>query len=307
VGEGWVRVFFVNPITLVSMLNLPAAWGWPRIRVSDFLWCGPMSEISLSGLHFYPVKSLRGISLDRVPLDRRGLRYDRHWMLIDQNGDFLSQRRIPRMALICTRLIPGGLRLCAPGMPDLELPLESGDGTETEVLVWEDRCRARLAGDEADQWLSRFLDHPCRMVYMPEATVRPVDPAFGHAGDQVAFSDGFPLLLISEASLDDLNRRLETPLPMQRFRPNLVVRGCAPYAEDGWRRIRIGEIEFRVVKPCSRCVITTIDPETADKGVEPLRTFNDYRRQGNKVYFGQNLIHDGVGELTRGMAVEILE
>mgnify|MGYP001828911861 CR=1 FL=1 len=137
--------------------------------------------------------------------------------------------------------------------------------------------------------------------------MRRVDPAFSRATDQVGFADGFPFLLISQASLDDLNRRLAQPVAMLRFRPNLVVAGCEAFAEDGWRRIRVGELEFRVAKPCSRCIIPTIDPSTGQRGVEPLRTLNSYRRRGNKVYFGQNLVHESAGRLAVGMPVEVLE
>lgn len=266
-----------------------------------------MSDIVLSELYFYPVKSLRGIKLERAPVDRRGIRFDRHWMLVDPEGRFLTQRQNPRMALVGTQLIPDGLRLTAPGMEDLEISCREGRGEPLEVQVWADRCQARSSGDPAADWLSRFLGQPCRLVYLPAASTRAVDPDFAMADDQVGFSDGFPFLLISEASLEDLNRRLEQPLPMKRFRPNLVVRGCEPYAEDRWRRIRIGGVEFRVVKPCSRCAIPTIDTETAEKGPEPLRTLSQYRRQGGKVCFGQNLIHQGEGVLERDMTVEVLE
>lgn len=266
-----------------------------------------MSDILLSELHFYPVKSLRGVKLQRAPVDRRGIRRDRHWMVVDESGRFLTQRQESRMALIGTRLIPGGLRLCAPGMADLELPFEEGSGEPLQVQVWEDLCQARAAGPAADQWLGRFLGRPCRLVYLPEESRRPVDPAFATPQDQTGFSDGFPFLLISQASLDDLNARLSRPVPMRRFRPNLVVQGCAPYAEDRWRRIRIGAVEFRVVKPCSRCAIPTIDIDTGERGQEPLRTLGQYRRRDNKVYFGQNLLHDGTGVLETGLRVEVLE
>ncbi len=266
-----------------------------------------MSAILLSELYFYPVKSLRGVKLERAPVDRRGIHFDRRWMVVDPAGGFLSQRQLPRMALVGTRLIPGGLRLCAPGMPDLEVPFEEGEGEVLQVEVWSDLCQARSAGAAADRWLSRFLGRPCRLVYLPAESRRAVDPDYAAPEDETGFSDGFPFLLISQASLDDLNDRLPEALPMRRFRPNLVVTGCAPYAEDRWRRIRIGDISFRVVKPCSRCAIPTIDPETAEKEAEPLRTLNRYRRRDNKVYFGQNLLHDGTGTLETGMAVEVLE
>jgi uncharacterized protein YcbX len=190
---------------------------------------------------------------------------------------------------------------------DLDIAFEPEQIEQQRVQVWGDNCLAQSAGAKAAAWLSQFLGLDCRLFFMPESTRREVDPTYAAPTDQVGFADGFPFLLISEASLADLNQRLEQPLPMARFRPNLVVSGCEPYAEDSWKRIRIGELTFRVAKPCSRCVIPTINPETAEKSVEPLRTLNSYRREGNKVYFGQNLLHDGIGELKAGMLVEVLE
>jgi hypothetical protein len=266
-----------------------------------------MSQLTLSGLFFYPVKSLRGIALERAPVDGRGIRYDRHWIVVDAAGKFITQRQQPRMALIRTALTPGGLRLSAPAMPDLDVAFVPDGAAAATVQVWGDQCLAQGAGAEPAAWLSRFLGIDCRLFFMPEQTERAVDPSYAGPQDRVGFADGFPFLLISQASLDDLNSRLEQALPMLRFRPNLVVSGCAPYAEDGWRRIRIGGLSFRVAKPCSRCVIPTIDPDTGEKGVEPLRTLNRYRREGNQVYFGQNLLHDGAGELKLGATVEVLE
>ncbi|WP_428622712.1 MOSC domain-containing protein [Sedimenticola sp.] len=266
-----------------------------------------MSQLTLTGLFFYPVKSLRGIALERAPVDVRGIHFDRHWMLVDAAGQFLTQRQHPRMALIRTALTPGGLRLSAPDMPDLDVDFDPQPSAEETVQVWGDHCVARSAGETAAHWLSRYLAIDCRLFFMPEQTQRPVDPSYANPQDRVGFADGFPFLLISQASLDDLNSRLDEAVPMIRFRPNLVVSGCEPYAEDSWRRIRIGEMTFRVAKPCSRCAIPTINPETGEKGVEPLRTLNRYRREGNQVYFGQNLLHDGLGELKRGTTVEVLE
>ncbi|KRT53951.1 MOSC domain-containing protein [endosymbiont of Ridgeia piscesae] len=265
------------------------------------------SLIRLSGLSIYPVKSLGGIDLQRSELDSFGLHYDRRWMLVDQAGHFLSQRRLPRMTLIQPAIESDRLLLRADGQQPLSLPLHPQGDEWIEVQVWEDRCRGLVCSAEADRWLSEFLETPCRLVYMPDSTRRQVDPDYALSSDHTAFSDGFPLLLISQASLDDLNRRLPVALPMRRFRPNLVVDGCTPYAEDRWRRIQIGGVDFRVVKPCSRCVITTIDPQSAQRGEEPLKTLSGYRRQGNKVLFGQNLLHNAEGELALGLPVELLE
>jgi uncharacterized protein len=266
-----------------------------------------MSQPALRGIYRYPVKSLRGEGLEQAALDARGIARDRHWMLVDPVGQFLSQRKLPRMTLVQTRLQSGLLTLQAGTMPDLQLAPEDPADEQVPVMVWGDECLARAAGEGADQWLSEFLQTDCRLVYLPEDQQRQVDLEYASQGDQTGFSDGFPLLLISGASLRDLNRRLAEPLPMERFCPNLVVDGCEPYAEDGWRRIRIGSTEFRVVKPCSRCAITTVNPDTAETGSEPLKTLNGYRRQGNKVYFGQNIIHTGAGQLSLGMEVEVLE
>ena len=266
-----------------------------------------MSKLHLSGIYRYLVKSLAGESLEQSRLDAFGLQMDRRWMLVDAEGGFLSQRELPRMALINPRLTPEGLRLQAPDRSELVVRRPALEAERFKVSVWKDQCAAQLADPEADAWLSDYLGQSCRLVYMPEESLRRVDPRYAEPDDRAAFSDGFPLLLISQASLDDLNGRLEHPLPMSRFRPNLVVEGCEPYAEDGWRRIRIGELTLRVVKPCSRCKITTVDPYTGETGAEPLKTLAGYRRRGNQVYFGQNLIHDGAGELALDMPVEVLE
>lgn len=265
-------------------------------------------QMQLSQIWHYPVKSLRGKQLESTRVDARGIQYDRQWMLVDEQGAFLSQRQIPQMVLVKTHIEIRGLRLSAPGMQDLQVSDACDDLDAVTVKVWRDECEARFVDAEADSWLSEFLGHDCRLVYLPPGSVRQVDQDYAQAIDQVGFADGFPFLLIAQASLDDLNQRLPTPLPMERFRPNLVISGCDAYAEDSWRRIRIGELIFRVVKPCSRCVIPTIDPETGKRqGNEPLKTLLQYRKQGNLVMFGQNLLHDGVGSLSRGMPVEVLE
>jgi uncharacterized protein YcbX len=227
-------------------------------------------------------------------------------MVVDDQGRFLTQRQLPQMALLSAALDSGQLILSAAGGSRLSVR-SAAEGEPLSVQIWGDRVSAVAPDPAADAWLSEQLGRPCRLVCQPDNGVRRVDPAYAVADDQVGFADGFPFLLISQASLDDLNARLEHPVAMRRFRPNLVVSGCEPFEEDRWRRIRIGGIGFRVVKPCSRCPIPTIDPDTGERGAEPLRTLMGYRQRDNKVYFGQNLIHDGTGELAEGMAVEILE
>lgn len=264
-----------------------------------------MISIKLSGLFVYPVKSLAGISVPRWPVVETGLKYDRKWMIVDESGQFLSQRKVASLALIKTSLTESELILSAPAMKDLVLPLESGEGDLVPVTIWHDQGFARTVSSEADRWLSRFLRMDCRLVRQPDDEIRKVDPAYGGPADRVAFSDGFPFLLVSENSLASLNEAMRLILPMSRFRPNLVVSGCAAYAEDAWREIGIGAIGFRLPKPCSRCVVPTIDQETGAMGKEPLATLNRTRKWQNKVYFGQNALHDRCGELRIGDEVRI--
>ena len=262
-----------------------------------------MTPITLSAITLYPVKSLAGISVTSWPVTKTGLQYDRKWMLIDQDAQFLSQRKLPGMALIKTALTGNHLILSASGMEDLSLSLTPADGDIINSTIWRDQCDARSVSREADQWLSHFLNLDCRLVYQDDEMIRQVDPNYGRHTDIVAFSDGFPFLIISEDSLVSLNREMQLNLPMIRFRPNLVISGCPAYAEDSWREISIGTIDFRLPKPCSRCAIPTIDPETAQTGKEPLRTLNRIRKWQNNVYFGQNALHNQCGTLTVGDTV----
>ena len=262
-----------------------------------------MTQNTLSEIILYPIKSLAGISVSQWPVIKTGLLYDRKWMLVDGEGQFLSQRKLPRMALIKTALTDEYLILSADGMEDLLIPLHQTDGEIIRSTVWENTDDALHVSKAADQWLTQFLNTECRLVYQPEEAIRPVDPDYGIATDSVAFSDGFPFLVVSENSLVKLNQDMQLNLSMARFRPNLVISGCEGYAEDHWREITIGSIDFRLPKPCSRCAVPAIDPETAETGKEPLRTLNRTRKWQNKVYFGQNAIHDQSGILAVGDSV----
>lgn len=264
-----------------------------------------MTHFTLSGIFIYPVKSLAGISANSWPVTERGFQYDRKWMIIDNDRQFLSQRKLPRMALIRTALTDKNLILSAPDMENLSLPLEPVAGQIINSTIWHDQCDARSVSAEADKWLSDFLKLDCRLVYQPDEVIRRVDPDYAKVNDQVAFSDGFPFLIISENSLVALNHEMQMDLPMTRFRPNLVISGCPAYEEDTWRAITIDAIDFRLPKPCSRCAIPTIDPETAQIDKEPLTTLNRTRKWQNKVYFGQNALHDQCGQLTVGDVVHI--
>ena len=227
-------------------------------------------------------------------------------MLVSPAGEFLTQRELPRLALVRPALEGGGVCLEAPGMPVLRLtPTDAGP--RTEVAIWRDRVTAVDQGARAAEWFETYLSVPVRVMRLPADSVRPVDPQFApRPGDQVGFADAFPLLLISEESLDDLNTRLAEPLPMDRFRPNVVVRGAGAFAEDGWAEVRVGQVSCHVVKACARCVITTTDQRTAARRVEPLETLASYRRVPRGVLFGQNLVHTAPGQVAVGDPVWVV-
>lgn len=261
----------------------------------------------LSQLYLYPIKSLSGIQVQRWKVDKNGLQFDRKWMLVDHERQFLSQRRLPKMALIKTRITEPNLIVSAPGMPELYLSLHPETGNDIEVGIWRDICIAKAVSEQADAWFSSFLQTDCRLVYHPDESRRQVDQRYAMPSDQTAFADGFPFLIISESALHALNQAMSVEIGMNRFRPNLVIADCESHAEDSWRRIRINGIEFRLPKPCSRCSVPGIDPATAISGKEPLATLNRTRRWENKLYFGQNALHNSEGELAVGNTVDILE
>ncbi len=254
----------------------------------------------ISGLFIYPVKSLAGISLQRAQLDPMGLKYDRRWMLVSPEGAFLSQRTLPKMALIKTLLNESGqLTLQKSGKEDLQVP-EASDKT-MPVKIWNDTVMANLVDSHCDEWLEEALGVKCHLVYIRDDVVRQCDLDYASPGDRTGFSDGFPLLLISEASLQDLNQRLEQAVSMRRFRPNIVVSGCEAFAEDHWEDFILGDIPMRGVKPCSRCPIPTVNPDTGERsGTEPISTLATYRKKDHKVFFGMNVIHQKQGELKIG-------
>ena len=265
-------------------------------------------KATLTTLHVFPVKSCAPLSPPEADVEARGLVGDRRWMIVDADARFLSARKLPRMTLVHAVPEGAGLRVAAPGMPPLVVRAAS-DGVRREVMVWGSAVSARVAGAQADAWISTFLGVPAAFVHMDALAQRAIDPAYANAGDEVSFADGFPVLLISQAALDGLNERLAKPVPMLRFRPNFVVSGTAAHAEDGWRRVRVGDVEFDVVKPCTRCVLTTVDFERGefDAHGEPLRTLLGYRRTASGVTFGQNLIPRFPGTVRVGDAVVVLD
>lgn len=266
-----------------------------------------MDPVRVTSLFYYPVKSCRGIAVDAATLDRRGIVDDRRFMIVDEWGRFVSQRSHPRLALVDVRIDGDQLLFAAPGTNSVAIPIVRAGATRT-VVVWADQCEAIDQGSEAARWLSDFLGSNVELVRLDDGFTRSVDPTYAvRSTDEVGFADAYPLLVIGEESLDDLNTRLAEPVLMNRFRPNVVVRGGGPYAEDRWRRVRFGEVSASIVKPCARCSTTTVDQETGARGKEPLRTLATYRFDPERdVLFGQNVVHAGPGTIRIGDAVEIL-
>ena len=265
-----------------------------------------MTNYSVSGLSIYPVKSCREIKLESSSVESFGLEHDRRWMVVDENGEMLTQRKIAEMCLIHVELTKSGLTLSNPFVDKIYVAIPTSKNKVT-VKVWQDYCQAYDAGDAIAKWLSAALSQKCRLVYFPDDEFRQVDLTYANEGDKTAFSDGFPLLLVSQASLDDLNARLKTPVTMARFRPNIIISGCQPFEEDNWKTIQIGEVVLRIVKPCSRCIIPNINIKNANKEQEPIKTLSIYRKRENKIFFGQNVIATRYGKINVGMEVKIIE
>jgi uncharacterized protein YcbX len=253
------------------------------------------------------LKSAQGIALREMPLDDRGPAGDRRWMLVDPAGVMLSQRDLPRMALIQVTRGSPDLLCTAPGMRPLRVPRPvPGSTPRISAQLFDDAVDVQLADDQAHAWFAQYLGVPCRLVYQPDDAFRQVNRIYAAQGVGVSLADGFPLLLIGQSSLDDLNRRLEHPVEMRRFRPNLVVAGSEAFAEDGWSQIRVGKVEFALAKACVRCSIPAVDPETAEIGKEPIRTLATYRRRGSDVFFGWNIVPGAPGTIRVGDPVTVL-
>jgi uncharacterized protein YcbX len=261
-----------------------------------------MKELKLTQINIYPVKSLGGIPLSSAFVEPRGLRYDRRWMIVDEQNKFITQRDNPTMALIGTRMDENGFELFHKHFPEnkIYIPLAITHGKLIKVQVWQDECQALHWNEEADNWLTTTLGLPCKLVYMPNDTLRFVDSTYVLNKEITSFSDGYPFLIIGDESLLDLNSKLDVKVPMNRFRPNFVFEGGEAFAEDNWSKFRIGEVNFWAVKPCGRCKITTIDQENANQSKEPLRTLSKYRTKKNSVLFGQNLVTDKGGKIAVG-------
>lgn len=262
--------------------------------------------MELSAIARYPIKSCRGVALEYAPVRPWGLKGDRRWMLIDARGEVVTAREYPQLVLVEVELLPvdatGGdrhdLRIRAKGRPDLTV-IEPAQSDQLPASIWRTLVAAKPAAEAAHDWFSELLGRPVRLVFLDDPTSRRVDPNYSQPGDVVSFADAYPLLLANVDSLTALNDLVragrwadEGPLPMTRFRPNVTVAGAGAWAEDDWKRIRIGAVTFRAARLSSRCVLTTVDPWTAAKGKEPLATLGRHRNWDGKLWFGMNLIPD---------------
>jgi len=265
----------------------------------------------LASLHIYPVKGCRAVDLDQAAVEPWGLAGDRRWLIVDPDCQFMTQRKHPALARVVIACGPGAdIEVSTGGFPSLRVAAPDESAELLKVTVWRSTVLAAAAGPEADAWFSAYLGESVRWVYLDDPTRRAVDPEYGADGDMVSFADGYPLLLTSAGSLGQLGQWLteagDQPVPMSRFRPNVVVSGFGPWAEDRWRRVRIGVVWFRVAKPCGRCVVTTTDQATGERGGQPLKMLAARRRFGQNLVFGQNLIPDSPGHIRIGDPIEII-
>jgi uncharacterized protein YcbX len=263
--------------------------------------------LKVSELYIYPIKSLAGTPLQSASLTDRGFQYDRRWLLVDENNIFFTQREFHEMSLLQVELIDGGLKLYHKNntCQQITIPATPETNETATVQIWNDECEAQFVSKSADEWFSGMLSFKCRLVYMPDTSKRRVNEKYSLNGDITSFSDSHPVLMIGQSSLDDLNSRLSEPLPINRFRPNIVFTGGEPFEEDVMEHFTINNINFQGVKLCARCVITTINQDTAIAAKEPLKTLSSYRMKDNNIYFGQNLLYEGTGIIHIGDTIEI--
>jgi len=264
-------------------------------------------SITLSSLIYYPVKACRGFEVESANVERMGLQNDRRMMVVTPEGTQVTQREFAKLAWVLPTLNEGLLTLSAPGFDSIQFTIQKTGATQP-VNIWESKGVPAIdQGDESAQWFSDWLGASVRLVHIAEGIQRRIETEYAiNKDDHTGFADGYPILIISEESLQELNAQLETPVPMNRFRPNLVVKGCEPSAEDTWNKIKIGSVELAVVKPCARCVVTTIDKVTLEQSKEPLKTLAKYRKHELGAIFGQNIIPLNEGRLQLGMNVNII-
>lgn len=264
----------------------------------------------VSDIYIYPIKSLGGFSVTEATVTEKGFQHDRRWMLVDKEGIFMTQRQLPAMALLQTAITSDGLYVSHKQYPEknITIPFLLSPASIKQVKIWNDICDAWHYDDAIiNLWFSEQLEKECELVYMPDDTQRKVDTDYAKNNEVTSFSDGYPFLIIGKSSLDELNSKLEKPLPIDRFRPNIVFTSGEPHVEDSWKHITINAIDFYGVKTCGRCVVTTIDQQTAVAGKEPLKTLAAYRSVNNKIKFGMNLLHKGTGVIREGDTITIQE
>lgn len=260
-----------------------------------------MRSLRISEIWIYPIKSLGGISLKSANVFKKGLEYDRRWMLVDKQNRFITQREHPQLALFQLNINDEQIVIQhQTNQESARFAINTHSNNIETVTIWDDQVQASEVDVNVSNWFSDQLKMKCRLLYFPESNSRPVDPAYAVHNDQVSLADGYPFLIIGQASLDDLNKRLHNPVTIQRFRPNFVFTGGEPYEEDHWKKFLVGDMRFTGVKNCSRCVLTTVDPATGIKGKEPLKTLSTYRKRNNKIYFGLNLVCGSYGILQVG-------
>ena len=269
--------------------------------------------LKLSEIYIYPIKSLGGIRLEKSNITTRGLEHDRRFMLVDENGRFLSQREYPQLAIFQTEIEGDFLAITnKKSNTSLRISLQysilHSFSHSIIVQIWDDETSAIEVNSEASNWFTQALGIPTRLVYMPEESLRKTDAQYSLTGEEItSFSDGYPILIIGQSSLNDLNSRLENPVNINRFRPNFVFTNGEPFEEDAWHEFTVGNVRFFGVKPCARCIMTTIDQETGEKkGKEPLLTLNKYRKAGNRILFGQNALINQLGTVSVGDDVTVL-
>lgn len=268
-----------------------------------------MKHLKLESIYIYPIKSIAGISIEKAVVEERGLQYDRRWMLIDENNEMITQRKFHNMALFRMELVHKHmiLRQSSKISETIKIPLQIHDGKSLEASVWNDQVKMVWPQLTADEWFSDILKTPCRLVYMPDDSPRQVDPKYVSKSMNTSLSDGYPFLLANTTSLKDVSQKSGIKPEMGRFRPNLVVETSEPFEEDSWKSIAIGNISFRLVKPCARCIMVTIDQNTGKAGKEPLKSMSAYRKVNNRIIFGQNAIAERYGKISVGDELKILE
>ncbi|KQM69328.1 oxidoreductase [Pedobacter sp. Leaf216] len=268
-----------------------------------------MNHFVLSEINIYPIKSLGGISLKKAQLEDKGLQYDRRWMLVDEEGMFITQRKHFELALLKVNITDDKLIVSHKTLSEKEISfaLDEDMGEQISVVIWDDASTGLEVSKAVSKWFSDFLKFEVKLVKMPQGAKRLVDPKYASDNQVVSFADGYPCLLIGQSSLDGLNEKLDDPILMDRFRPNLVFTGGGPHIEDTFKTFYIGDTLFSAVKPCARCVLITIDQQTGEKGQEPLRTLAGYRTINKKIMFGQNLLHQNPGIISIGDELKVID